>query len=301
MKYTCPRCGFESKKKSGMDKHLNRKKVCEPNIKDIDIKDKEVYNTIFSICNFCNVKYRDAEKHKLSCSSKAMLDKLEMLNKKIDTLTNQIEIKNNNTNTNTNNTNNTNNITINNTLNINLNNYNNYSIKHITPEMIFDYIQECDSTNSMDNLRTNFFEIIFYNHRAPENHIILYFKNGSRKHIYLHKNSNFEEISTEEFYKFVDSSVYDTCINLIKNFIVKDPLNLNDPEYIQDIQALLNDYIVKTRFNKREDHEDLIKIVDDNNELSENTHIDIYNQKKYKDRYPKILRTHIKNVEDSLD
>lgn len=98
--YVCERCGYKTERLYDLKKHFLRKKVCNPTLEELNIK--ELYDKFFVInkqineiikteykCEYCDKYFTSRQgkfQHKLSCNSKLiMLEKrIEELDKKIN-------------------------------------------------------------------------------------------------------------------------------------------------------------------------------------------------------------------------
>jgi hypothetical protein len=54
--FHCPRCGYDTIVKSNIKSHINRKKICKPVLKDINIKDFEVFIITNTYCKLEEIK-----------------------------------------------------------------------------------------------------------------------------------------------------------------------------------------------------------------------------------------------------
>lgn len=71
MKYSCPRCGFITDRKSTMEYHILRKNICDPIIKDVVLKIENIkdykFNHTCSNCSKTFTKENDYNKHFVFC------------------------------------------------------------------------------------------------------------------------------------------------------------------------------------------------------------------------------------------
>lgn len=84
--YQCPRCGYSSKYKSSIKNHYNKKKVCQPILLDLQIKDciEELNKQTEPICKYCNKVFSrndNLKRHQQSCKDKKIYEDLEIENK----------------------------------------------------------------------------------------------------------------------------------------------------------------------------------------------------------------------------
>jgi hypothetical protein len=76
--YTCKRCGYDTKQKCHLVRHLKTKKICQPTLEDIErgelLKELEKkYNEITYDCEFCKKRFNSASnrsKHKQTCKKR---------------------------------------------------------------------------------------------------------------------------------------------------------------------------------------------------------------------------------------
>lgn len=79
--YTCPRCGYETDKKSSMTSHFKRLKVCQSILDDIELTDVVKQNVIKNkkkktakcTCKFCGKKYSRSDnlkRHEQRCKER---------------------------------------------------------------------------------------------------------------------------------------------------------------------------------------------------------------------------------------
>ena len=95
MKYNCPRCGYEAERLDHYNKHLKRKQICLPILKDISLdEEKEKYlskrEAIYK-CEFCDRKFTTRSaiaQHNVHCNYKkyVLLKEVEKLKQHLDKL-----------------------------------------------------------------------------------------------------------------------------------------------------------------------------------------------------------------------
>lgn len=305
--YKCPRCNYKTKIIKNIKTHFEKKIMCdvEEGCEDIDVTDRDFFNNFFNICIYCNKTSKTKlQKHYETCkeylkNNNSVLNlqrQINILSKELENIKNNTlinNINNINTNTNSHNTNNINNGTINNII---LNNYNAYSIKHIIKDNIDDFIQESINNGIINNLKTYFFELIFYNERAPENHSILIYKRGDVQHFFTHDNNELVEIHKDKLFNFIDTQVYDTVINILDNHVIK-----NENNVLEEFNELLRNYQIELKYNKKLEYKLLLEMMEEKNNIVENTHIDLMELPQYKNRYPEFIKKRFKNILSTFD
>ena len=206
VKYSCKRCGLETKIRTHFSRHLHRKHTCKPLLNNISIEIlreefKVVKKDIFGqkvdifghlvdkkcpseytqnklVCEYCNKVYKSEQtksRHmKMYCRERGRQEKMTKLLKENEELKEKISQTSPSVSTNiVNNINNTltnNDNSINNINNINtitINNYGSENLDYITEQ----YIQKLLNTNPIQAIRI-LIKNIHYHPEHPENHNI---------------------------------------------------------------------------------------------------------------------------------
>ena len=196
--YICPRCNYESDRKSSLKNHFSRKIACISINDDTSLEEcinmleknllKKNKNIICEYCELLFIKKKEYNDHLTKCYKKHM----KKMEKKIDKLENQLndnkskiktEIKTeiNNSTININNIDNS--VTTNNYI-ININSYENTDYGSI--EDIYNCID--DAGNIIDV--SKFIELVHFNEKHPENYNI-YIANKKHKDIMILEGENF--------------------------------------------------------------------------------------------------------------
>ena len=58
--YECPRCGYKTEQKARMRYHINRKNICPPIVKDINLDKNKILEGIGKLvksCKYCNKEF----------------------------------------------------------------------------------------------------------------------------------------------------------------------------------------------------------------------------------------------------
>ena len=168
MKYTCPRCEYESSRLSSFKNHLNREKPCY-DLRECgqtcteilsSLKDKKVCNYVCPTCGNRYKSHSGYNYHKANCQKDIRIMELSAQLKELTTI--QTNINNINTQNNINNQNNIQN----NTINITINSLGNENTSHITPEFMIECIK-----NKMDGI-VQYLMKKHFDPEHPENHNI---------------------------------------------------------------------------------------------------------------------------------
>jgi hypothetical protein len=73
VKYSCPRCGYQTNNKFDMKRHYKRKKICKPKLKDIKLDENSIEPFIEFKCEHCEKSYSNKSnlnKHIEICKNK---------------------------------------------------------------------------------------------------------------------------------------------------------------------------------------------------------------------------------------
>ena len=188
--HICQRCGYKTLQKNNIRKHYKRKKICEPILKDISIKEclKNLNKKKKHVCEYCEREYSRSDslkRHKEKCQEKRIRD-LELKIKKLQPSLNTTTINNID--------NSTNNITN----NIFINSYNNTNY-----DVLVDHINECITNEGGLNMK-KLIGCLHSNEDYPENHNI-YIANANSKRIMKFENGKFDEDGRNDdgIYKFL--------------------------------------------------------------------------------------------------
>jgi hypothetical protein len=188
--YTCKRCGFQTKAKCHLISHLRRKNQCEALLEDIDnevlINELIIVNVDGKyLCKYCSRRFNNRGnkyKHELICKKKIiedtqtnktevemekMLDRIQLLERKLLQLnqqhvTNNISITNNHNNVDNKQINNN---IVNQKINKQVNNIKNFGSENID-YLTKDFLNSCLLTNNIVPLIEN----IHFDKEHPENH-----------------------------------------------------------------------------------------------------------------------------------
>ena len=74
VKYKCERCGYENRHRSNFIKHLNRKYICKPKIKDITIE--EIKDNVMK-CKNKDISFETSKKYAFVIGKEKSLIKVE--------------------------------------------------------------------------------------------------------------------------------------------------------------------------------------------------------------------------------
>lgn len=92
-KYKCLRCGYETEVLCNFNRHLSRKNICKPLIKNVNLS--ECQNELFNICNFCGIDYElysNKENHNNQCLvQKEKLEKEKLENEELKELVTELK------------------------------------------------------------------------------------------------------------------------------------------------------------------------------------------------------------------
>lgn len=182
--FCCERCGYETKYKPNLVKHLKRVNECVALSQERDIPvstliDRLVhktYNEITHDCSYCHRKFNNRSsmyRHLKTCKSKIatppppetqedLREQLRQMQEKLDLLMNTV--KTNRPTTNSSNTTNISNSTIN--YNLQVNNFGNETMEHFPPDFLTDCVLQQN-----DGLK-NFFAKLHFDQSVPENNNI---------------------------------------------------------------------------------------------------------------------------------
>jgi len=176
MEFGCSICGYVSKQKEHVIKHINKKKSCGSGAKEIieipiDIK-----------CQYCNKTFstkRIMERHiKKTCKNKE-----DILLNEINKLKNEIKELKQPTTINDYSTNNTINIFI-------VNNYEDTNLDKITDKVYNKIIKDADEVYQ---IIPRLIKEIHFNPKIPENHnIYISNRNKNNKHLQVYRNKQWE-------------------------------------------------------------------------------------------------------------
>tara|TARA_B100000401_G_scaffold435848_1_gene378262 strand:+ start:105 stop:986 length:882 start_codon:yes stop_codon:yes gene_type:complete len=290
--YNCPRCGYNTKYRSHIKNHLNRKNLCEPLIEDMEIEEiKFMYNlcedpkitqknpkiTHFEPkitqnnpilkpmikkfeCLYCEKEFKrnwHLERHLKCCKIKKSIDILQEKKQILNTINNNTTNNNTTNNKILNNNTNTNchNTNSNNiTQNITINNYGEENLKCLTEEYLTKLIK--GAFTAIPKL----IEKIHFNPEYPENQNIK-ITNKKEPYIKVRKNNQWELQDKKET---IDTIVDD------KYYILDDHI---------DTQTELTEFEteIMEKFKERVNNdEDLLK------EIKKKTELIILNKSKQK-------------------
>jgi hypothetical protein len=181
MIHVCPRCGFETNKKSTLKTHVFRKKPCSPTLDDLPIsllhkEFEEVENNKRHECK-CGKKYASYSGfmyHKNICKqsnieiTSVVLEKFKEMQDEIDELKKmkqQPNVSTTNNNYTTNNNQNYNN-TINQNIHIHLTDFGNENLSYLPP----NFFRECLMNGALGVLQM--IEKVWFDEEHPENYNI---------------------------------------------------------------------------------------------------------------------------------
>lgn len=162
--FQCKRCGYETKTKSNLYKHLRRKNVCSPVLSDVDAQQMlnemlptKTYNDNCFTCSLCGAKFNsqsNQSRHSKTCKSKQTQQDIQDLKSEIAMLKQKLEQQTSTTSIGT-----INNITNN---NIQINNYGHETLNHLPNE----FLTSCFMMKDIPSLIEN----IYFDDDCPENH-----------------------------------------------------------------------------------------------------------------------------------
>lgn len=242
-KFICKRCGYETKYKQALCRHLQRKLVCDPTLSDIDRNEQisslnsvvEVERSITECqykCQFCEKRFNDRSnrrKHERNCKDnnsevstmfKTMMGEIISLKqalKEKDTG----PVVNNNINSITNNV---------------QNNYINVNLKPFGHEQL-DHLSDIDLTTyllGMESGFTKMFKSIHFNDDVPENMNVRY-KSTKQNLIEVYEGESWIEHDADWVVDIIINKGY--CI-LSKHFIS----NLSSDEF-RERQEILQRFL----------------------------------------------------------
>jgi hypothetical protein len=162
--FQCKRCGYETKTKSNLYKHLRRKKPCTASCCDVsteqllsELLPSKQYNEHCFNCYICGAKFNsqsNQSRHTKNCKNKTTQDDINDLKKEIAELKQKLETNNVSANIGT-----INNITNN---HIHLNSYGRETWNHLPKEFLTNCFMMKDIPALIEN--------IYFDEECPENH-----------------------------------------------------------------------------------------------------------------------------------
>lgn len=264
MTFSCERCGYCTERKGDLRKHWNRRTLCQPTLKDVDVKDllealNEKTEKALYACEYCQRAFTSPQSkynHKQKCKYQHISDQTllqnQELQKRIESLEKKLDVHN----ISTTNIHNTNNGVINNN-HITINALGKEDISYILEHPTFKSFMTNCIRSKTDGL-IEYLKVKHFHDQHPENHNIrkmtrgdfieqydgktwkLRLKDHVLDDVFLHMQTDFANFIEEAFGEDGDlKKVY------IDNFMhmVGEPLewDLSSGEYEYEYDEGLND------------------------------------------------------------
>lgn len=204
--FTCRRCGYETKYKHVLVKHLERTKTCDPKLDDVSVSEllKEFAQTTKAFKCACGKSFShdsSLSRHVKACTYNQIDDQKDLLLQEMQETLHSVQqelcsLKSRfgNSQTHIHGNNNVNNITtINNTYVVVLNNFGSEDVSHILDDKQF--LDDC--LLKLQNGIPNVVNKIYYDATKPENKTVL-LKSAKRKTALVHSNGKWEEKDLNE-------------------------------------------------------------------------------------------------------
>lgn len=246
-------CGYKTTVRTSINKHLNKQKKCGKYT-------QTQLNNILYICNICNKKYNNIEKHNtLHSVELQQLQQIHNLQEQIDQIKHlsaqsahprsglsvqpiiQPIIQNN--------------IQIN--IFKNLKDYRDCDLSHVTEQELLEKLKDIlgneDSNNSDDYVIATY-DFTYFHHKSQYSAII-----ESSKDTLVYKNNNFEKIPTKDFLHFLINNKLSSLIRKFSNFT--EDFLIKNMEYLPEGNTRINFYNMKMIHPRtcKINHENIIK------------------------------------------
>lgn len=248
--YNCPRCGYSTNQKSNIRAHYNRKKICNPILKDIGLDEcKKTLDRIKdNICEHCNKKFSkksNLRRHQDKCKDKYIEElKAEIIRLK------QTQGSNN---------------TINSHNKIIVNNYDNTEINKIKDKLD-------DIKILKDNVDTivEYIKCVHFNRDLPENHNV-YIENVNLQRLLKYDGQSFKEAGRGK--TGIENFLQEDIGNQLENS------NLSESDLCSAYDELWREYDSLGTTNKERDNDrrseirnKIISVLNGNKNIVKETH-----------------------------
>lgn len=204
MIFTCKRCGYTTKYKHVLIQHLEKKKICDPKLNDIDVNDliaeckEQAQKTYSCICGKSFKHEPSLYRHKRTCVMHTDIEKnrslIEELQEKILSVEKEIcHLKSQSKNEPSQphiigDNNNVNSTVNNNTYVVVVNNFGSEDVSHVVEDQKF--LDDCLKTLQIGI--PNVVKKIYYDESKPENKTVV-LKSAKRKTALVHNDGKWEE------------------------------------------------------------------------------------------------------------